>query len=71
MKNFIKRVYTVQDGGDYVVRIEAKNTDSCLCVCNGQIEADTVMAMVMACGSNTNSQRAHAKAIRKLDEFID
>ena len=68
--NFIKRVYTVQDGGDYAVRIEAKNTDSCLCVCNGQIEADTVMAMVMACGRNTYSQSAHAKAVRKLEEFV-
>lgn len=75
MKNrrFLRRVYVVNENGpmgDFIVRVETNVSDTCLCVCNGQIEADVVCAMVLASAWNTESQEAHSVARKLLTEFM-
>lgn len=70
-KPYLKRVYVVIEGDDYIVRVEASNTDSCLCVCNGQLEADLLAAMVKAVAWNTSSQEALAQARKAFTKFME
>lgn len=64
-------VYVIKETEtDFIVRVKTAVEDTCLCVCNGQWEADVIVALVKAAAWNMTSQAAQRTAEKKLTEFL-
>lgn len=63
-------VYYIQEGTDWVVRVKTEIEDTCICVCNGKMEAELIKAMVKASAWNMTCQSLRSIAEKRLTEFL-